>query len=266
MKNREDNWFERLMLNEKFIFAVIFINAVTIFVHETIGFRIWLYAIDMACTLVFLAEMIIKHQKYGLKGYWSDGWNRLDGILVILSLPSLVMLFVPFGMIDLSVLLILRVLRVLKFFRVVHFFPSFSNIAKNFILAMRQSYAFLLCYLVIIVIFGMINCSIFKDLVPKYFGTPLDSIYSVFRLFTVEGWYDIPDSIAVVTSPFWGKMIRLYFCLLLLMGGVIGMSFINSIFVDAMVSDNNDDVKAQLAEMEKKLDKLLEEKGLDDKD
>lgn len=38
------------------------------------------------------------------------------------------------------------------------------------------------------------------------------------------------------------------------------MSFINSIFVDAMVSDNNDDVKAQLAEMEKKLDKLLEEK------
>lgn len=266
MKNREDNWFERLMLNEKFIFAVIFINAVTIFVHETIRFRIWLYAIDMACTLVFLAEMIVKHQKYGLKGYWSDGWNRLDGILVILSLPSLVMLFVPFGMIDLSVLLILRVLRVLKFFRVVHFFPSFSNIAKNFILAMRQSYAFLLCYLVIIVIFGMINCSIFKDLVPKYFGTPLDSIYSVFRLFTVEGWYDIPDSIAVVTSPFWGKMIRLYFCLLLLMGGVIGMSFINSIFVDAMVSDNNDDVKAQLAEMEKKLDKLLEEKGLDDKD
>ena len=266
MKNREDNWFERLMLNEKFIFAVIFINAVTIFVHETIGFHIWLYAIDMACTLVFLAEMIVKHQKYGLKGYWSDGWNRLDGILVILSLPSLVMLFVPFGMIDLSVLLILRVLRVLKFFRVVHFFPSFSNIAKNFILAMRQSYAFLLCYLVIIVIFGMINCSIFKDLVPKYFGTPLDSIYSVFRLFTVEGWYDIPDSIAVVTSPFWGKMIRLYFCLLLLMGGVIGMSFINSIFVDAMVSDNNDDVKAQLAEMEKKLDKLLEEKGLDDKD
>ena len=266
MKNREDNWFERLMLNENIIFAVIFINAVAIFVQETIGYRSWLYAIDLVCTIFFLVEMIVKHCEYGFKGYWSDGWNRLDGILVILSLPTLVMLFIPLGMADLSVLLILRVLRVMKFFRVVHFFPSFSHIAKNFKLAMRQSYAFLLCYLVIIVIFGMINCSIFKDLVPKYFGTPLDSIYSVFRLFTVEGWYDIPDSIAVVTSPFWGKMIRLYFCLLLLMGGVIGMSFINSIFVDAMVSDNNDDVKAQLAEMEKKLDKLLEEKGLDDKD
>ena len=37
------------------------------------------------------------------------------------------------------------------------------------------------------------------------------------------------------------------------------MSFINSIFVDAMVSDNNDDVKAQLLEMEKKIDRLIEE-------
>ena len=44
------------------------------------------------------------------------------------------------------------------------------------------------------------------------------------------------------------------------MGGVIGMSFINSVFVDAMVADNNDDVKAKLDEIEKKLDKLLEEK------
>ena len=37
------------------------------------------------------------------------------------------------------------------------------------------------------------------------------------------------------------------------------MSFINSIFVDAMVSDNNDDVKAQLKEMDEKIDRLLEE-------
>ena len=48
-------------------------------------------------------------------------------------------------------------------------------------------------------------------------------------------------------------------------GGIIGMSLINSIFVDAMVSDNNDDVKSQLSEMEAKIDeltKLLTEKKL----
>lgn len=36
------------------------------------------------------------------------------------------------------------------------------------------------------------------------------------------------------------------------------MSFINSVFVDAMAADNNDDVKAQLTEMERKIDRLLE--------
>lgn len=59
MKNREDNWFERLMLNENIIFAVIFINAVAIFVQETIGYRSWLYAIDLVCTIFFLVEMIV---------------------------------------------------------------------------------------------------------------------------------------------------------------------------------------------------------------
>ncbi|MGP1446047.1 MAG: hypothetical protein ACTTKO_00760 [Candidatus Limimorpha sp.] len=44
----------------------------------------------------------------------------------------------------------------------------------------------------------------------------------------------------------------------LLLGGILGMSFINSVFVDAMAADNNDDVKAQLTEMERKIDRLLE--------
>ncbi len=38
------------------------------------------------------------------------------------------------------------------------------------------------------------------------------------------------------------------------------MSLINSIFVDAMVEDNNDDIKLQLHNIEEKLNRLLEEK------
>lgn len=34
-----------------------------------------------------------------------------------------------------------------------------------------------------------------------FFSTPLNSIYSVFRLFTVEGWYEIPDAIAAANNP-----------------------------------------------------------------
>ena len=47
--------------------------------------------------------------------------------------------------------------------------------------------------------------------------------------------------------------IRLYFCLVLVLGCIVGMSLLNSIFVDAMVSDNNDDVKEQLKSIEETL-------------
>ena len=254
------NLIKKLLLNDKFIFSIILLNTVIIFLQSFDIESIWLQILDVICTFIFLMEMVTKHLEYGVKGYWSSEWNRLDGILVILSLPSLVAFFIPTTLTDLSFLMILRLLRTFRFLRVLHFFPNFPQIIKGFKLAIKESYAILLCFLVLIVVFGLINCSLFKDLAPAYFATPLDSIYSVFRICTVEGWYDIPDAISQATSPAIGSIVRFYFCLLLIMGGIIGMSFINSVFVDAMVADNNDDVLKKLDELEQKLDQLLKEK------
>ena len=251
-------FLERIFLNEKFIFVVILLNAAVIFAEESDIESVTLNVIDIVCTFIFIIEMIVKHIHLGFKGYWKSGWNRLDGILVILSLPSVASLFFPHSGIDLSILMIFRLLRVLRFFRVMHFFPNFTQIIKGFKLAMKQSYAILLAFFVIIVIFGLVNCALFKEVSPNYFSTPLDSIYAVFQLFTVEGWYEIPNSIAEATSTTIGSLVKLYFCLQLILGGIIGMSFINSIFVDAMLSDNNDDVKKKLYELEKKIDTILE--------
>ncbi|NQX82448.1 MAG: ion transporter, partial [Flavobacteriaceae bacterium] len=41
-------------------------------------------------------------------------------------------------------------------------------------------------------------------------------------------------------------------------GGVFGMSLVNSIFVDAMVSDNNDNLERKIEELNKKMDRLLD--------
>ena len=254
------NRIKNLFLNEKFILGIILLNAIVIFLQVCEINNIWMQIIDVACTLFFMIEMGVKHAEYGWKGYWSSTWNRLDGILVILSIPSIIALFIPSDMMDLSFLMVLRVLRMFRFLRVLHFLPNISQIIEGFKLAVHESWAVLFCFLVLIVVFGIINCSLFHNIAPAYFATPLDSIYSVFRICTVEGWYDIPDSIAATTSPTIGKFVRLYFCLLLIGGGIIGMSFINSIFVDAMAADNNDDVKDKLDELERKIDKLLEER------
>lgn len=254
------NKIKSFFFNDKFICTVILINAVVIFLQASNIDNTLINALDIICTIFFMIEMAVKHHEYGLKGYWSSSWNRLDGILVILSIPSIIALFIPTSLMDLSFLLVLRLMRTLRFIRVLHFFPNFNQLIKSFKVALRESNAILLCFFVLITIFGLINCSLFKDIAPEYFATPMDAIYSVFRICTIEGWYDIPDAIASATTPIIGRIVRFYFCLLLIMGGIIGMSFINSIFVDAMVADNNDDVKAKLDELEKKIDRLLEEK------
>ena len=248
----------QVLLNERFILVVILINSVLIYAQVSGYENYFVGILDTICTFIFLFEMIVKHKEYGVKGYWSDGWNRLDGSLVILSLPSVAALFVPNDMVDLSFLMIFRLLRVLRFFRVLHFFPNFTKVIEGFKRAMRESYAILLSFLVIIIIFGLLNCSLFRDADPMRFGTPLRSIYAVFQICTVEGWYEIPNAIAeyygITTMA--AEFVRLYFCFQLILGGIIGMSFINSIFVDAMVQDNNDEVSKKIDQLQKSLDEL----------
>lgn len=248
--------FRRFFLNDHIILGVILINTLVIYLIETGYTYPALYAVDICCTLLFVMEMIVKHLTFGVKGYWGDNWNRADGLLVIISLPSVIAPFVDVSAIDFSILLTLRLMRILRFLRVLHFFPKIAQIGAGLKRALKDSGVVLFGFVLIIFIVGMINCGLFKEIAPEYFQTPLRSIYSVFRVFTVEGWYEIPDAIAAKTSPVIGVFVRFYFCVLLGLFGLLGMSFINSVFVDAMVEDNNDDILYHLKNMEQRLDKM----------
>lgn len=57
---------------------------------------------------------------------------------------------------------------------------------------------------------------------------------------------------------------KFYFVVLLFFGGVYGLSIVNSIFVDAMVSDNNEEVENRIAnlveqtqQLNQKLDQII---------
>lgn len=241
---------------ERIVMAVILVNSLVIFLDVS-GFTWpWLMTLDALCSLIFVAEMTLKMRHDGVLGYWHRGWNVLDGTLVLLSLPSIVVSFLPEA--DFSFLLILRLLRAFRFFRVMHFFPGAEQLGRNFRKAMRECTSLFAGYLLVILIFAILSTSFFGQVAPEYFGSPLESIYSVFRLFTIEGWYEIPDSVAS-TYGRWGVFgVRLYFVVLLVLGGVIGLSLINSVFVDAMASDNNDEMLRRINELEKKIDALLE--------
>ena len=276
-------WFKRYFLSEKQIFYVIILNSLIIFFQEFYPLNKTLQVIDLFCTLVFTMEMVVKIQDGGLKGYLKDRWNIMDGLLVILSFPSVVALFISNDVIinSYTFLKVLRSLRVFRFARVIHVFPNFDKIIKSFGVALKRSYAVFIGMCIFVLIFSIISFELFHNLEQSYleknnqfvggkcedcyFESPLDSTYTIFRLFTGEGWNEIPDAVAkYLDSNAAVYIVRVYFSVLLILGCFIVMSMLNSIFVDAMISEGNIDMQKELhstqerlVSIEEKLNKLL---------
>lgn len=252
------NWIKRFFTNDNIMLVLVLINTGIIFIS---GFTSkpedMLLIIDTAFTLLFLLEAIVKIYANGFSKYWSDGWNRFDFIIVLLALPSCINVF---GILfpGTGILLSLRTMRAFKSFRLLKFIPNIDNLLNGVRLAFKASFIVAVGLIVLLVVFSIITTFIFGDSAPQYFGNPALSVYSIFRLFTIEGWYDMPEAIAMNSGTPMGVFARIYFSFLLFFGGIIGMSLVNSIFVDAMAEDNNDEVLEKLSQIEKKLDNMQE--------
>ena len=251
-------------LSDKVVMAVVLINSIIIFLDAS-GFRTrWLILTDIVCSLFFVGEMLLKiNYDKSIKKYWKKRWNRFDGTLVILSLPSIIAFFFP--SVGISYFVSLRLLRALRFLRVLDFFRSKKEalvIFGNFKKALRQSLVLFVCYFIVILIFAMLSTSLFGHTAPQYFGTVTESIYSIFRLFTIEGWYEIPDAVANDYGAWGIFFIRLYFIFLLMLGGVIGLSLINSVFVRVMLNNNDEVLIKKVNRLERKIDKLMRMKEI----
>jgi len=166
----------------------------------------------------------------------------------ILSFPSLLENFTVWP--DASYLFILLLFRLLRIVRFIPFVPHINSVVEGLGRALRAS------VFVVFLLFGLnfllavITCHFYGEIAPEYFGNPLMSSYSIFQMFTIEGWNEIPAMIVEKTeNPIYAGLTRFYFVMVVLFGGIFGMSIANAIFVDEMTMDNND-------ELEKKVDEL----------
>lgn len=247
---------KRFFTNDNMMLVLVLINTGIIFISGFMpGQGGGLLIVDTLFTLLFLFEALVKIRVHGFSDYWSDGWNRFDFILVLLALPSCINLF---GIVfpGTNILLSLRTMRAFKTFRLLKFIPNIDNLINGIKLASKASFIVAIGLIVLLLVFSIITTFLFGDSAPQYFGNPALSVYSIFRLFTIEGWYDMPEAIAANSGSAMAVFARIYFAILLFFGGIIGMSLVNSIFVDAMAADNNDEVLEKLSRLEKKIDEM----------
>ena len=255
---------KRIFLNEKIILGIILLNSMLILLaafdnisdHQKALIRIF----DNVITLVFLLELTLKMKEYGIIDYFKSNWNKLDFILVVLSIPALISFTFNLEITKLSFVLVFRVLRVFKSFRFLKFIPGISDLIKGIRRAIKTSVIIILGFFIYIFIIGIFSTYLFQNIAPEHFSNPILSFYSIFKIFTVEGWYEIPEIISSRIDSTLAFFSNLYFIFVVVSGGIFGLSLVNSIFVDAMLTDNTDDISKKIDNLEKKIDSLSQNK------
>ena len=250
----------KLFLKDRFILVLILINAAVLFIggyNTTDNQKHIFFLIDNIITSLFIIELIIKFNEYGVKGYFKSGWNRLDFILIILSAPALISFVFNIQIFDVSFLLVFRIFRVFKAFRFFKFIPNVGGLIADVKRALDTSLFILIGFLIYIFIVGTLSFYLFNGSDTEYFTSPMISLYSTFKIFTVEGWYEIPEQICANYSSIATFFTYFYFIFVVVSGGIIGLSLVNSIFVDSMLSDNTDDIEKKIDALDIKINELI---------
>jgi hypothetical protein len=78
---------------------------------------------DKIFTIIFTIELIIKWFGYGIKTYFNNGWNRLDFLIVLVSVLGTILDL--FDVVDIPAFKAMRTLRALRPLRVL---PRFKGI------------------------------------------------------------------------------------------------------------------------------------------
>lgn len=257
-------FLNRVLLNEQVIIYAIILNSIILFVlgFPSLQDSIILERIDHLFTIFFILEAIFKIRMYGWYLYIRNSWNRFDFILVILSIPSLFVFTHIFP--DISFLLMFRLLRILRILRFLRFIPNIKQMFAGITRAFKASIFILIVLMIYNVLLAVISTFLFSDISPHHFGNPMLSLYSIFQIFTVEGWNDVPEAL-LANVPEEAYMmqgfVRVFFVLVVLSGGIFGFSIVNAIFVDEMIQDNNNDLEQKIDELNQKIDMLVRDRN-----
>jgi voltage-gated sodium channel len=251
---------KKLFLNDVFILWLILINSAILFIggyFPSEEQRFILSLADNLITALFIIELWVKFKEFGIKDYFFSNWNKLDFILIVLSIPAFLAFILNLNVVDFSFLLVFRVLRVFKAFRFFKFIPDIGKLVDGVQRALKTSVFVFLGFFIYIFIIGILSYNLFYQTGSEYFSNPLISLYSTFKIFTVEGWFEIPEDITMNYTKFGSFFTYLYFVFVVLTGGIFGLSLVNSIFVDSMVSDNNDELEKKVDNLDVKISEIL---------
>jgi hypothetical protein len=212
-------------------------------------------------TWIFIWEMVLKIYGLGCAGYWGDGWNLLDGCIVLMSIVEMVMtaLFSGGG-VKLSFLRILRMLRVARVLRLMKSWKGLYKIVSTFLKVVPQMTNLFILMVLFMLIFSLLGMQIFggkfneaagfsplpclggvcpdpslQELPRFHFDYFVPAIMTVFVLMTGE-WVDAMDpGVGAV-----GGAASLYYLGVVVVGRYLIINLLIAIVLNAFADDTEE--------------------------
>ncbi len=170
---------------QRFIIAVILINAVTLGLETSSGVMAAigpaLLVLDKIALAIFVVELALKLAVYRLS-FFRQGWNIFDFVIVAISLAPLLGLA---GAQSLSVLRALRILRVLRLLSVV---PQMRAVVQALFGALPGMGAIIAVLALVYYVSAVLATKLFAASFPQWFGSIGQSMYTLFQVMTLESW------------------------------------------------------------------------------
>jgi voltage-gated sodium channel len=231
---------KKLFYNDRLIYTLIILNVVVIYLHSFEFLHAYYFhfdLIDVVFTLFFCIEIAVKiatsNGKNKLKSYMQSPWNRIDFFSVILAIPSIGVLFIS----DLEVFAgftALRSLRIFKLLRVIEYIPEGKRISKQLFKALKSIAFIIFAFFIYTTIISLISVTLFRHAAPIYFQNAFESFFTIFKVFSGDGFSDIVDVIQENSSVLFTSFSKFYFVGVVFSGSILGLSLINSVFIDQM--------------------------------
>lgn len=247
----------------KLVAVVILINAVVITLGAFRDIEMfaseWLTWVDISCELFFIVEIAMRIHRFTWHTFFENNWNKFDFIVVLISTPVLLAPFYPMG--HFNFILMLRLARLIRIFKLLYFIPHRERLITGIGRALNASIGVFLALLFILSITAVGATYLFGQTAPEYFGNPIKSAYAIFQVFTMDGWPMVPDLLIKDSDSLgWIMLVRGFFIIAVVIGGILGLSMLNAVFVDQLVSDQTENLEARLHRMEQMLQDLKDEK------
>lgn len=241
------------VIGDTVVNTVIVLNSVVIFLllfpEIPEGFQNILFGIDSLFNFYFLVEIVCKINLYGSRYY-----TKFNNIIDILLLCIIIVSLTTGGYHNVYGLYSLRLIRVIKCIKLFKIIPNYDRLIKAVSLAWKTCSGLFIGILIVLFVMSIILTMIYGN--TEHFSNPLTSLYNVFRLFSIEGWYDIPNEVSKNSSIIASFFTKTIFSLIVFFGGMVGMSFLTSVVTDELAADNNDEVIHRLDKMEKMIEDI----------